>query len=823
MIMSARTDDKSHGELRLTDSKATYLGLHSWGAAGLWTVIVAVILFWSVYLQRALMDPLGILARPHYIAVYWGYAVLWLIGLAGIVLESRGIEKRIRGRTLIEKELWKQQHILGERGKELNFLHGVAEIAESSSGLSVEIAQGIVDLIPQAWQYPKISCARIILEGQEFKTVGFGESEWMLSIDILTHGEQAGSIQVYFSGPKPSESESLISNEERQLLETVAKQLGKIVERKRAKEALVYRLHYEEMLGSFSQELLKNRKEALKAAVSYLLKASGASGVYIYENFENADDGLCMRQIAVSCAPVIQARKNDPRRKKLPYKDWIPRWQKVLAGGDPINGTVEDFPQKEREILEAQDIQSILILPIFVNGEWFGFLGFDDTLSKRKWDRNDIRLLQIAADRIETFIVRKRAEEALSESEKRYRSIFDESKDMILISSVDGKLIDINPAGAELLGYSSPSELINTQVEDFYYNRSDREHFKRKMAEGSFLKDFEIFMKKKDGSPLFGLETSIEIKESNGNTICYQSIVKDITERIETEKLLWRSNMELVEANAKLKQTQSQLVQQEKLASLGQLAAGVAHEINNPLGFIKSNYSVLKQYLDSIAKYIRTINKQLKDAADQKLDVDFILNDIEALFEESNDGFNRIITIVQNLKDFSRVDFPDKFESYDLQRAIESTLIVAKNEYKYVVEIEREYADIPLIECMGSEINQVLLNLIVNAAQAIESQKREDLGIIHITTRKTPDHVVCEISDDGPGIPTDIQRRIFEPFYSTKEAGKGTGLGLSISYDIVVNKHGGDLTVESEENRGSTFIIKLPIRAKKRETENGDG
>ena len=185
MIMSALTDEKSHGELSPTDSKATYSGLHSRGAAGLWTMTVAVIL---------LVNLLGIPARPHYLAGYWGYAVLWLIGLAGVVLASRGREKRIRERTLIEEELRKQQHLLGERGKELSFLHGVAEITESRSGLSAEIVQGIVDLIPQAWQYPKIRCARIILEGQEFKTEGFSQSEWMLNVDILTHGVQAGSI-----------------------------------------------------------------------------------------------------------------------------------------------------------------------------------------------------------------------------------------------------------------------------------------------------------------------------------------------------------------------------------------------------------------------------------------------------------------------------------------------------------------------------------------------------------------------------------------------------------------------------------------------------
>ncbi len=346
-------------------------------------------------------------------------------------------------------------------------------------------------------------------------------------------------------------------------------------------------------------------------------------------------------------------------------------------------------------------------------------------------------------------------------------------------------------------------------------------------------------MKRRDGSKVIGLENSTTVEDQSGKVIGCQSTIKDISERMETERLIWKTNMQLLETNKKLKQTQSQLVHQEKLASIGQLAAGVAHEINNPLGFVKSNFSTLKEYLHSIKEYIQTVNESLASkiinnrekllksirrvaATEKELDIGYIVDDIESIFTESEDGFERIVTIVQNLKNFSRVDSLGKVESYDLNKAIESTLTVARNEYKYIAEIEKHLSELPLIECVGSEINQVLLNIIVNAAQALESQNREGKGTVCISTRRVKDRVICEIADDGPGIPKHIQSQIFDPFFSTKETGKGTGLGLSISYDIVVSKHKGNLTVQSEKNKGTTFIIELPMRSELTEAENDE-
>jgi len=198
---------------------------------------------------------------------------------------------------------------------------------------------------------------------------------------------------------------------------------------------------------------------------------------------------------------------------------------------------------------------------------------------------------------------------------------------------------------------------------------------------------------------------------------------------------------------------------------------------------------------------------------DEKAELAELYAEVESVFSESRDGFDRISKIVASLKNFSRVDQAGDYAEYDVNAGIESTLVVAWNEIKYVAEVRKELGSLPLIRANGSEINQIILNILVNAAQALGASIRGGKGLIEIRTHAETDSgtVLIAIKDDGPGIPKALQNRIFDPFYTTKDPGKGTGLGLSISYDIVVNKHAGSLWVESEPEKGATFFIVLPV------------
>jgi PAS domain S-box len=410
--------------------------------------------------------------------------------------------------------------------------------------------------------------------------------------------------------------------------------------------------------------------------------------------------------------------------------------------------------------------------------------------------------------------VRQAAELSLRRSEEQLRSFFEESKDMIYSSNAEDVLASINTAGVALLGYSDRLDVLGTPMANFVMSPEDREHFIKKLRDQGFAADYECIFKRRDGSTIFCVESANARKDRDGRVLEIQGIVKDISDRIANERELWKSNLELAEANEKLKSTQFLMVQHEKLASIGQLAAGIAHEINNPLGFLKSNHVTLKSYLMTLRAGWGEMAAAFPDqiaALAERLDIDYIFAETDALLAESDDGYTRIIDIVKNLRSFARAEASPAMEPYDLNKGIESTLVVARNEYKYCAEVELELGELPPIKAAGGEINQVILNMIVNAAQAIEEQKRQEKGRIRISTRIADGMAILEIEDDGPGIPEEERLKVFDPFYTTKEPGKGTGLGLSISYDIIVRKHGGRLTIHDSRLGGALFQVALPL------------
>lgn len=273
------------------------------------------------------------------------------------------------------------------------------------------------------------------------------------------------------------------------------------------------------------------------------------------------------------------------------------------------------------------------------------------------------------------------------------------------------------------------------------------------------------------------------------------------------------------------KHLEGQLIQSEKLASIGQLAAGVAHEINNPIGYIFSNHGTLDGYIGKLFELIAAYEHAETSitapevianlrALRERVELDFLKEDIPVLIRESKQGIVRVRQIVQDLKDFSRIDSSQDWESADLHQGIDSTLNIVASEIKYKADLVKEYGAIPNIECLPSQINQVVMNLVVNATHAI-GEKR---GRITIRTGAEGAHVWMEVADTGTGIPPDTLKHIFEPFFTTKPVGKGTGLGLSVSYGIV-QKHHGRIDVESVVGQGTTFRVTLPVRQTKTQAE----
>jgi len=299
----------------------------------------------------------------------------------------------------------------------------------------------------------------------------------------------------------------------------------------------------------------------------------------------------------------------------------------------------------------------------------------------------------------------------------------------------------------------------------------------------------------------------ITLQDCTDNALIQQRLAEAIT--ISDEER--RKQQELI---VKLEDAKNQLFQSEKLASIGQLAAGVAHEINNPIGFVNSNLGTLERNVTDLMKLMAVFESkeaELPEAAQQELrkikkDIDFeyVKEDLADLINESKEGLGHVRRIVADLKDFSRVD-QSGWQIADLEKCIDTTLNVVSNEIRYKATVVKEYGHPPLVECVPGQINQVLMNLVVNASQAFPER-----GQITLRTGEEGMYVWIEVQDDGVGIPPENLQRIFEPFFTTKPVGTGTGLGLSVCYNIV-RKHEGELTVRSEVGKGSCFRILLPI------------
>lgn len=431
--------------------------------------------------------------------------------------------------------------------------------------------------------------------------------------------------------------------------------------------------------------------------------------------------------------------------------------------------------------------------------------------------------------------LRKKEQEALAESEQRFQELADLIPQPLFETDIKGRITFANHSGLELFGYSK-AEIENDFSCLRLFAPEDQERIQTAIASSlsnTPIDNHEYTALKKDGSTFPILIYSSPIIR-NGTPSGLRGIGLDITERKRSELQLMELNQTLEERveerTRELEITHQQMVLQEKLASIGQLAAGLAHEINNPVNFLRINLASLKEdvtdlrlLLEAYRAIIRSAETrppspeelQKLEKLENQLSIDHLLDDLPVIFDESERGFERISTIIGSMRNFSFRHAVDQRVQFDINKGIRDTLIIARNEYRYHAEIQTDLQEIPMVSCNPEQINQVFLNLIINSAHAIASQKRANKGNITIATSCSDNDVICTVSDDGPGIPPETRSRIFEPFFTTKEPGKGTGLGLSISYDIITRKHGGTISATCPPSGGSTFTITLPLNARK--------
>jgi PAS domain S-box-containing protein len=407
----------------------------------------------------------------------------------------------------------------------------------------------------------------------------------------------------------------------------------------------------------------------------------------------------------------------------------------------------------------------------------------------------------------------KKGEDALRKANAEIAQLIASLSSILIVFSPDICVVHWNPSAQKILGISQ-DEAIGIRLDELKIQWDYSliaQSIERCLQEGQPQYLDPVRFERTDGNEGYlGINIS-PIYENENQLSGYILLGGDITER---------------------KALENQLAQAQKLRSIGQLAAGIAHEINTPIQYIGDNTSFLKQSLADLttilAKYDRLLENvrkegvegvyahQIKeiDATKQQIDLDFLRNEIPVAIEQSLDGIQRVTEIVRAMKDFSHPGVVEKV-AMDVNKAIENTLTVARNEWKYVADIQTDFTpELPKIFCLPGEINQALLNIIVNAAQAIEEKVRSqpgEKGLITIKTYRKDDWVEILIRDTGLGVPESVRPHIYEPFYTTKEVGKGTGQGLAIAYNIIEIKHGGSLTFKTQLGKGTIFIIRLPI------------
>ncbi|MEH1901837.1 MAG: PAS domain S-box protein [Nostoc sp.] len=464
---------------------------------------------------------------------------------------------------------------------------------------------------------------------------------------------------------------------------------------------------------------------------------------------------------------------------------------------------------------------------------------------------------------------RKRAEE----EQQKFVALIENSSDFIGIASMSGQILHVNPAGLKMVGISSLEAAKTKSMDDFHSPEAFAELIEQIIPlisqhgfwQGEFRhRHFQTGIEIPTDCSLFMVK-----HPETGEPFCQVAVARDITERKQAKEALLKSEaqlrqqaQDLKETLRELQHTQTQLIQSEKMSSLGQLVAGVAHEINNPVNFIYGNLNPAKEYTQDLLALLQLYQShypqpvpEIEDFA-ELIELDFLKSDLPQILNSMNVGADRIREIVLSLRTFSRLDEAE-MKAVDIHEGIDSTLMILQsrlkaNDQRSTIEIIKEYGQLPLVECYAGQLNQVFMNILSNAIDALEEGDKGNnqypipnsqfpmpntslreaaptatlstsaqcpmpnaqcpISTIRICTQLLkPNQVIIRIIDNGLGIPEDVKKQLFDPFFTTKPIGKGTGMGLAISYQIITERHGGSLECISQPGQGAEFVINIPL------------
>jgi len=579
--------------------------------------------------------------------------------------------------------------------------------------------------------------------------------------------------------------------------------------------------------------------QSIADVLNRLGEATHVSRVYIFENFEGKKDQVYTSLLFDWAAPGIADNLDTEPVREIYYKDGFNRWAKTLAKGKPIHGVIDKFPRSEKKLLAEMGLLSIVVMPIFVNNTWWGFIGLDECCTPREWTEAELNALGTAADIIGAAIHRKKVdiellklnnelenriqertkdliseisdrkkiEELLRESEEKYRQVFENANDGILLT-VDGIVRFINPKIYEMTGYM-PKEIIGKPFSDFMhvdFRELIMENHLRRLRGEDVPDRYDIkFIDRKGRMNWFEIKSTVISWEGETAVLTF---VSDISARKKTDDELKKLNRTLEQRVQqeleKIRKQQDMLIQKSKLESLGELAAGIAHEINQPLGSISMGIDNLLVKINS---------GELTDA--------YTTRKTESIFRD----IDRIRNIIEHVRIFSRDQQNAVLEPVSVGDVIMNAISLISRQYENKgIDLQVKYSS-RNDTSIGNKykLEQVVMNLLSNARYAVI--EKDKVGVkgyekaIKISTFANRKNCGFVIEDNGTGIPESIIGNIFDPFFTTKQEEMGTGLGLSIIYGIIKEMKG-EIEADSKEGKYTRIIVTLPIYKEEKVKQN---